>query len=106
MLSRLLVLAVCAAMLPVSASGSVFGGTNFSSFLGYPDHDCDKPTEPYKPYRFTDQWQVDQYNAEVETYNWQIRQYVDCIEEYLENAANDIERIQEKAQEAIDDLEG
>ena len=70
----------------------VFGGTNFG-FMGYPDHTC---SEPYKPYQFTDQYQVDRYNRDME-------EYIDCINEYVDNAANDIKRIQESAQSAIDE---
>ena len=86
---------------PVSAY--VGGSSNFSGFRGYPDHDCIKPYEPTKPYSFESQWDVDQWNSEVETYNYEWQTYVNCINEYVDAASNDIKRIREKANEAIND---
>lgn len=97
--------ALAAVLLPSGGSAYVVGGSNLPSFLGYPSHDCDEPTKPYKPYQFSDQWEIDQYNEDVEQYNNELDEFVDCIREYLDNANNDIKRIQEKAQEAVNDLE-
>ena len=74
------------------AHALIFGGTNLG-FMGYPEHEC---MQPYKPFEFTDQFQVDQYNRDFE-------RYIDCIKEYVENADNDIKRIQEAAEAAIDE---
>ncbi len=70
----------------------VFGGSNLGMF-GYSSHDCSKP---YRPYQFNSQYEVDDYNNEV-------NYYINCIEEYLDNAKNDILRIQNKMNDAIDE---
>ena len=86
-----------------SAYAIVFGGTNFNSFSGYPDHSCSAPySKPVKPYSFDSQWELDSYNLEVETYNNQVGEYIDCINEYVANARNDIKRITEKANKSIE----
>lgn len=85
-----------------STNASVFGGSNLG-YSGYPAHTCIKPTKPYKPFSFSNQWDVDSYNSQVEYYNTQLRRYLYCIDEYIKNANNDIERIREKAKEAIND---
>ena len=89
-------------LFPLSGTQAmVFGGSNLG-FMGYPDHECTPPySKPYKPYSFSDQYQIDTYNAEVEQYNSEMRRYRDCIREYVENAKNDIQRVREKANEAI-----
>ena len=68
----------------------IFGGSNFD-FSGYPKHKCSKP---YKPYQFTDKYEVDRYNNELQ-------HYINCIEEYVMNSNNDLKRVQEAAREAI-----
>lgn len=54
-----------------------------------------------KPYTFSSQSQVDQYNFEVANYNRKLATFSDCIDTYLKGAKLDIQRIQEKAEEAI-----
>lgn len=83
----------CSTLAATPALALVFGGSNLGIF-GYPDHTCSKP---YKPYSFTAQWEVDQFNSELTA-------YYSCIDEYVENAKNDIDRIIEKANEAVDDV--
>jgi len=84
-----------------SASAVVFGGTNFG-FGGYPDHQCSQPFgKPIKPFRFTDQYEVDAYNREVCRYNRDLDYYLDCVRTYIDNADNDVQRIREKVDDAI-----
>ncbi len=89
-------------LIPLSVNALVFGGSNLG-VMGYPSHDCSKPTEPFKPYSSNSQWEIDSYNSDVELYNSQLQQYTDCIDEFVENAKNDINQIKEKAQKAIDE---
>ncbi|HTT96807.1 MAG TPA: hypothetical protein VMF58_02070 [Rhizomicrobium sp.] len=88
------ILATAAIVLPLllsaDAGAYVFGGTNFS-FSGYPDPFCTKPT---KPFDLSDQFLVQQYNNDVDT-------YVRCVKEYLDNADNDRKRILEKENDLI-----
>ncbi|SRR6266571_3772159 len=85
-----------------SAGAFVFGGSNLG-FGGYPSHTCGfKPSKPFKPFSFTYQWEIDQYNMEVDSYNSRRREFISCLQEYLDNAKNDIERIKEKMNEAVD----
>ena len=79
-------------LLGTSAWAFVIGGSNFG-FGGYPDHYCN---QPYKPYDFSSNW-------EIENYNQELRQYISCIEEYAENAKNDIKRIIDKVDQAIEE---
>ncbi len=88
-------------LLPSVAFAIVFGGSNLG-FMGYPDHSCTTPySKPIKPYRFNDQWEIDQYNSRVSSYNYELETYMGCIDEYVENAKNDLKRIKEKANAAI-----
>jgi hypothetical protein len=68
----------------------VFGGSNLG-ITGYPKHTCIKP---YKPFQFSSRWEVDSYNAQLDS-------FISCIRVYVDNAKNDIERIRESANEAI-----
>lgn len=85
-----------------AALAMVIGGSNLG-VGGYPSHRCDKPVKPHKPYSFSDQWEIDDYNSRVRSYNYQSREYLNCINKYVENSKNDIQRIEEKAQAAIDE---
>lgn len=82
-------------LISTTAFSFVSGGSNLG-LMGYPEHTCSKP---YKPYEFNDQYELDSYRSEVQT-------YINCINEYVENANNDIERIREAAQSAIDEANG
>ena len=56
-------------------------------------HSCYKP---FKPFEFTDQWQLDNFNFEVEQYRY-------CIEEFVEEQEYAIRRHEQAAEEAIDE---
>ena len=85
----------------VFAQAMVLGGSNLG-MMGYDSHSCGyKPDKPYKPFSFSNQYEVDNYNNKVETYNSEIDTYITCIQEYIENADNDINRIIEARNEAI-----
>ena len=99
-MKRQIILTFLFIFFPLNTYATVFGGSNLGSITGYPSHNCIKPTEPYKPYSFNSQQEIDSYNSEVSSYNSQIQQYLNCINEYIENANNDIELIREKIQEA------
>jgi len=58
-----------------------------------PSHSCIKP---YKPYEFTDQWQLDRFKGEVEMYK-------QCIADFIEEQNEAIENHQQAAEEAIDE---
>jgi hypothetical protein len=78
----------------------VFGGSNLS-LSSYPSANCYKPSPPYEPYSLDSQWEVDNYNSEVDRYNMNMRIYTNCINTYVENAQNDIKRIKEAISDAI-----
>jgi hypothetical protein len=91
------------ASLSIHSNAYVIGPSNLG-LLGYSDHDCSRPySKPTEPYSFSDQWQIDSYNQEVEEFNAQHESYITCINEYLEAASKDIKRIQEKVEEAIEE---
>ena len=101
--STYLVIGAISAVSSGSAVALVFGGTNFS-FSGYPDHECRRPySKPIKPYKFTNQWEIDNYNNEVDRFNDELESFTKCIIEYVDNGDNDIKRVKEKAQAAIDE---
>jgi len=56
-------------------------------------HSC---SEPYKPYQFTSQYEVDSYNDEVEEFRT-------CIEDYIEEQNDAVRDHQRAAEDAIDD---
>jgi hypothetical protein len=100
-LRRIITAVSLSLLLPSIALAVVFGGSNLG-FMGYPSHTCSPPySKPIKPYQFTSQWEIDQYNSEVESYNYELETYMSCIDEYVENAKNDIQRVKEGANAAI-----
>lgn len=78
-------------LLAAPSQAFVLGETNFS-FAGYPDHTC---SEPYVPFSFSDQFELDNFKRDVEEYR-------DCIKKYVEAAKLDKERITEKSNEAVE----
>ena len=91
-----------ALVLPSLASAIVFGGSNLS-FLGYPSPNCIKPMKPFKPYSINNQWEVDLYNNEVNSFNRNYAAYIDCVNSYLESGVNDIKRIKEKMESVLNE---
>ena len=51
--------------------------------------------KPYKPYDFTDQWQVDNFNSEVQHYK-------SCIEGFVDDQNSAIRRHEQAAEEAVE----
>ena len=84
----------------------IYGGSNFSSYLGYPEFSYSKPSKPWTTYEYlpskytsvetVSEWEYDSYKSSVES-------YVQHAKEYIENCDNDIKRIREAQQQAIDD---
>lgn len=58
-----------------------------------PSHSC---TKPVKPYEFTSQWEVDNYNDEV-------RRYKNCIQDFVEEQNDAINNHVNAKNNAIDD---
>lgn len=58
-----------------------------------PSHSCSKP---YKPYQFDSEWEVQQFQGEVERYKR-------CISDFVEEQEDAIRNHQQAAQEAIDE---
>jgi hypothetical protein len=58
-----------------------------------PSHSCSKP---YKPYRFTSQWELDSFRDDV-------RRYKSCIEEFIEEQEAAIKKHRGAANEAIEE---
>lgn len=58
-----------------------------------PSHSCH---EPYKPYEFTSQWELDQYQSDVENYQR-------CINDFVEEQEQAIRKHQSAAEDAVDD---
>jgi hypothetical protein len=56
-------------------------------------HSCYKP---YKPYSFTDQYEVDRYNNEVQIYK-------DCINEFVDEKQNEIRDLKDAMNNAIEE---
>lgn len=100
-------IAFCFLLLFLTASpvlAFIVGGSNFGSFI-YPEHACGlKPILPSKPFAFSSQQEIDDYNNKIKVYNKAIKVYSKCINEYLDNANRDMQRIREKAKDAVDDM--
>ncbi len=58
-----------------------------------PSHSCRKP---YKPYKFTSEWQFNQFKSDVE-------EFKRCISEFVEEQNEAAENHREAAEEAIDE---
>lgn len=58
-----------------------------------PSHSCSKP---YKPYEFTNQYQLDSFNDEVETYKR-------CITSFVDEQNDAVRAHQDAAEVAIDE---
>tara|TARA_R110002050_G_scaffold294758_1_gene452876 strand:- start:1869 stop:2153 length:285 start_codon:yes stop_codon:yes gene_type:complete len=58
-----------------------------------PSHSCSKP---YKPYEFNDQYEIDNFRSEVESYKR-------CIEDFVEEQNDAAIKHQNAAEEAIDE---
>ena len=58
-----------------------------------PSHSCFKP---YKPYQFNDQWELDNFNDEVQRYKR-------CISDFVDEQNEAAEQDQEAANDAIDE---
>jgi hypothetical protein len=68
--------------------------TSLSVYAEYvSSHSC---SEPYKPYQFTSQYEIDSYNDEVEEFRT-------CIEDYIEEQNDAVRDHQGAAEDAIDD---
>lgn len=81
-----------------------FGKSNLG-FSGYPSHSCIAPSEPYKPFSFNDEWELNNYKNEIESYNRDLEEFIGCITDYVAAAKNDIEVITNKANEAVHEIE-
>ncbi len=58
-----------------------------------PSHSCSKP---YKPYQFNSQWELDNFNNEVESFKL-------CISDFVDEQNEAAQRHQEAASDAIDE---
>ena len=70
-----------------------FGTVNIYADMFTPSASCSKP---YKPYQFTDQYQVDTFNDEVQRYKA-------CIMNFVEEQNDAIRNHQNAQSEAIDE---
>jgi hypothetical protein len=58
-----------------------------------PSHSCSKP---YKPYQFDDEWELQRFKDDVESFR-------SCIEEFVDEQNNAIRNHRNAADEAIDE---
>lgn len=66
--------------------------TAFSDIF-QPSHSCSKP---YKPYQFNNQYEVDSFNDDVNSYK-------QCINDFVEEQNSAVRNHAEAAEQAIDD---
>jgi len=69
----------------------VAGSTQADTFTA--SHSCAKP---YKPYKFTSEWEVTQFKNSVQRYKG-------CINDFVEEQNEEAQRHQDAAEEAIDE---
>ena len=79
----MLILILALALMPMMLNADMFE----------PSHSCSKP---YKPYEFTDQYQVDSYNDEVQTFK-------NCIQEFVDEQNDAMKKHSDAADSAIED---
>jgi len=104
-MNKIFIFIVLQLLVSMQAFPYVLGGSNLGVY-GYPSHNCSVPSEPYKPYSFTSEYEVSSYNSSVDIYNMEIDEYIDCINTYVENANNDIQRIRDAANNAVSEAKG
>lgn len=55
---------------------------------------CDRPTKPYIPYgSYTDHWQMEQAQSDVERYLRGVRRYSDCLGIEQEDATSEAKHV-------------
>jgi len=84
---------VLALTLGIDIYMSMLDNTPVNADTFTPSHYCSKP---FKPYSFNDQWEYDQFLAEVEDYKA-------CIDDFVEEQNEAIEAHREAAEEAIEE---
>jgi hypothetical protein len=68
------------------ASALVFVGAGMSILIQASAHAyCSKPAPPYKPYSFTSNSQIEDYNRRVDSYNRDLESYRRCALSSLES---------------------
>lgn len=75
-----------------AASLIALAGTAHSDMIT-PSHFCSKP---YKPYRFSSEWEMQRFQDEVEDYR-------QCIRDFVEEQEDAVSKHQAAAQDAIDE---
>lgn len=68
-----------------------------------PSHSCYKPTKPYKPYSFSSQWDVDNYNNELDTFADEVDIYKRCINDFVDEQNTAINTHKNAAESAINE---
>ncbi|KJZ17158.1 MULTISPECIES: hypothetical protein [Halomonas] len=68
--------------LAILIAASLSAGTAFAHDRWGADHSC---SQPIKPFEFTSQWQVDQFNMEVDNYRMCIQNFVDEQNDAIDN---------------------
>ena len=68
-----------------------------------PSHSCYKPTKPYKPYSFSSQWEVDNYNNEIESFADEVDTYKRCINNFVKEQNDAISAHGNAADSAVND---
>ena len=68
-----------------------------------PSHFCSKPVKPYKPYSFSSQWEIDNYNNQIDSFYDDVERYKSCIQDFVDEQNNQSNNHINAAQEAIDD---
>jgi len=86
---RIVLVTAISVLVVGSAHAFVMGPTNFS-FMGYPEHNCQQPFQPYS----NDQYAWDRFQIDVE-------QYIECINQYVEAGNNDMARIRDAQDDAL-----
>lgn len=56
-----------------------------------PSHRCYKPSKPFKPYSFQSQWEIDNYNNQIDIYLMNVETYKLCIKKFINNQEDEIQ---------------
>ena len=67
-------------------------------------NDCNKPTEPYKPYSFISKHEVEMYNMELEMFKLDLEAYKGCLKEFIVEQNNSIKNHMNAKKSSIEEL--
>lgn len=68
-----------------------------------PNHNCYKPSKPFKPYSFNSQWELDNYKNQINIFKTEVQTYQSCINRFISQQEDEIQNHQNAINNSIDE---